>query len=81
MLLISYFPEFSEYSVYPGRLDHFFKLPLTKVDKLPDYPLSIYIGTLGMPGMTAYQGMKAFATERIKTVRFSQISEEDCAHL
>ena len=61
--------EFSEFSVYPGKISHMYKFPLTKIEKVPNYPLSIYIGTLGMPGTTAYQGLKFFASEKLKTVR------------
>lgn len=66
--------EFAEYSVYPGRIVHDYKVPLSKVEKLPNAPLSIYIGTLGMPGTTAYQGIKYFASEKLKTAKTMFVS-------
>lgn len=54
--------------MYPGKIQHYYKGPLTKVEKLPNQPLSIYTGTLSMPGVTAYQGLKGFAGEKIKSV-------------
>ncbi|EKM57160.1 uncharacterized protein PHACADRAFT_208298 [Phanerochaete carnosa HHB-10118-sp] len=66
--------EFSEYSVYPGRINHSYKNSLTKIEKLPNIPLSVYVGTLGMPGTTAYQAFKYFATEKLKTAKVMFIS-------
>ena len=43
-----------------------YKWELQKVQKLPNYPLSVYLGTLGMPGMTAYQALKAYAVDKLK---------------
>ncbi|EKM57159.1 uncharacterized protein PHACADRAFT_208297 [Phanerochaete carnosa HHB-10118-sp] len=66
--------EFSEYSVYPGKIIHGFKEPLAKIEKLPGIPLSIYIGTLGMPGTTAYQALKYFGAEKLKTAKTMFVS-------
>ncbi|GJE93491.1 NADP-dependent oxidoreductase [Phanerochaete sordida] len=66
--------EFSEYSVYPGRIAHAYKGPLTKVNKLPNVPLSIYLGALGMPGTTAFQGIKGLAAEKLETAKTMFVS-------
>ncbi len=67
----SFFIEFSEYSIYPGKISHALKLPLRKIDKHPDIPLAAYIGPMSLPGHTAYLGWKAFIEEKAKTVRSS----------
>ena len=61
--------DFAEYSIYPAKPKHALKVPLRKVDKIPGIPLSALTGTLGMPGMTSYQGIKGHALEALKTVR------------
>ncbi|GJE93492.1 NADP-dependent oxidoreductase [Phanerochaete sordida] len=66
--------EFSEYFVYPGKIHHEYKFPLTKIEKLPNVPLSVYVGTLGMPGTTAYQALKYFVTEKFKTAKTMFVS-------
>ncbi|TCD60756.1 hypothetical protein EIP91_009549 [Steccherinum ochraceum] len=38
-----------------------------KLDKHPDLPASIYVGSLGMNGQTAYSAWTAFAAEKAKT--------------
>ncbi|EKM60518.1 uncharacterized protein PHACADRAFT_110008 [Phanerochaete carnosa HHB-10118-sp] len=59
--------EFSDYSVFPGTRPMALARPLRKVEKIPGHPLSIYTGTLGGAGMTSYQGLKGFASEKVKT--------------
>ncbi|KAJ3522116.1 hypothetical protein NM688_g8923 [Phlebia brevispora] len=61
--------NFQEYSVYPGKIVHFFKTPLQKVDKIPGIPWSVFTGTLGLAGMTAWSGLKVYATEKVKTAK------------
>lgn len=63
-------PDFSDYSVYPGKEPHFFKRPLTKIEKHPKLSYSSYLGPLGLPGHTAYSAFKTFMSEKAKTVSF-----------
>lgn len=65
--LVYAYLEFREYHVYPGSISHFYKFPLAKIEPLPNLPLSIYVGTLGMPGTTAYQGLKGFALDALRS--------------
>ncbi|TCD60768.1 hypothetical protein EIP91_009537 [Steccherinum ochraceum] len=64
--------NFEDYSiVHPPAADaensaHDFQ-SLKKIHKHPSLPASIYVGTLGMPGQTAYSGWKAFALEKSKS--------------
>ncbi|GJE93493.1 NADP-dependent oxidoreductase [Phanerochaete sordida] len=66
--------DFAEYSVYPGKDPHEFKIPLTKVQVLPGIPLSVYLGTLGMPGTTAFQGLTYFCADKLKTAEVMFVS-------
>ena len=60
---------------------HFFKNPLTKIEKNPQIPWSVFTGALGLAGMTAYSGLKIFAAEKLKTVSDAQSLPRCLAHL
>ena len=54
--------------MYPGpRVVHHGMQFLQKLQKHPELPASIYVGTLGMPGQTAYSGWHAYAFDKAKT--------------
>ncbi|TCD66315.1 hypothetical protein EIP91_001561 [Steccherinum ochraceum] len=59
---------FENYTVYPGPPErHHIMQFIQKLDRDPDIPTSVYVGTLGMPGQTAYAGLNAFVAEKAKT--------------
>ena len=60
--------------MYPGKDPHEYKMPLAKIEALPGVLLSIYLGTLGMPGTTAFHGLTYFCAEKLKTVSVSLTS-------
>ncbi|TCD60757.1 hypothetical protein EIP91_009550 [Steccherinum ochraceum] len=58
--------SFENYSVAPPLSAKAFQAP-KKFDKHPDLPASTYLGSLGMPGQTAYSAWKAFIAEKAKS--------------
>ncbi|CAL1714159.1 unnamed protein product [Somion occarium] len=69
---VSGYFTFENYVVHPGNITHVFKF-CTKIPKLPGLPMSAFVGILGMPGKTAYQGW-LFAKEKAKTSKTLYIS-------
>lgn len=62
------FLGFENYTVYPPPKEYMtFLHHCVKVPKVPGLPLSAYIGTLGLPGKTAYTGWSLYGQEKAKT--------------
>lgn len=61
--------EFREYSRYPApkELQHFLKY-LAKNDRKPSIPASVYTGTLGLAGKSAFGAIEGYAKDKIKQV-------------
>lgn len=61
--------EFREYSRYPApkELQHFLKY-LAKNDRKPSIPASVYTGTLGLAGKSAFGAVEGYAKDKIKQV-------------
>ena len=61
-------PDFQEYTVFPGppEQQHAMK-SIRKLDRHPDIPISVYLGTLGTAGRTGFAAFDAFAGEKVKT--------------
>ncbi|KAI0701977.1 NADP-dependent leukotriene B4 12-hydroxydehydrogenase [Cytidiella melzeri] len=72
--IVSGYLEFSEYSIYPGKIKHAMKSPLKKVDPHPNIPLSLYLGPLSVTGHTAYCGWKTFMEEKAKSSKTMFVS-------
>ena len=60
--------DFQEYTVWPGppEQQHFLKY-LQKVDRPASIPASVYTGTLGLAGKSAFSAFDVFGKEKAKT--------------
>lgn len=58
---------FQEYSIFPGPKEqqHFLKF-LVKIDRPASIPASVYTGTLGLAGKSAFSAFDTFAKEKAK---------------
>jgi NADPH-dependent curcumin reductase CurA len=60
-------PDFQEYTVWPGPPEQQHPLKyLQKLDRPASIPASIYTGTLGLAGKSAFSAYDVFAKEKTK---------------